>query len=1492
MFQAVKIRPLFLVICMLVATLQPMTAAVHASPVDKWVTYKFDDFGNAKQVGLFELNGKAQITKDSKNRQILRLTEAKSNQFGTAFNKNLIAAGNHYSFSTFFKFRLNGDDHKTSPADGITFTVQAQSNKAGAVGQGIGYGGIEPSFAIKYDTYQNGGKPTYDPSDNYIGLAVNGSVNNTNPKWYTTQLNNIKLSGGQDLYSWIDYDGANKVVKVYLSQGETRPSTPVLETHDIDLDDIFKGYPGVYAGFTSATGGSMETHDIISWYFTNSLDPIDVGNTDYVYKQAPTDVKIQLIPTGDPGKYEVIGTALDVNGDPVEGAPMQFYSEEGVLASPSQSTDASGQGRTILDFGTAVPGGEIKVTTVGGAYASIPKPPILEAGKSPDTATTLTWNTVTGATYYNVYKDGSLLNSNIKAPTYTLTGTDLDDKSTYTVSAVFQNSNGQYTETLPSNPVVIGLYLDQKNYELNTNPAKPNYQQQTVVTSVYSGGTLDVTLDGTTFKIKDSSIASVDNEGKITAVGAGTTVIEATYKDKTVQAVINVTIDAPVMKAENVTSTGAELIWNEVPGAQSYNIYDDSGKLVAKDIKGNHHALTGLQPGTTQSYTVKAVSNGIESAPSNPVTVNTLASGLRDLLIDPAIVTLQPGDTHTPKVTAIASSDEGIQDVTGKAIYVSSDEKVAIVDANGVVTAVAPGTAVITATYDGKSVTETVYVQNEKPAYTLDLGVSPDHVLADGKTSVTVSAKVTDSEGKPAANVPVEIILESGKTDTVITNDEGIAVWKYTPDPLTGTTPKHDTITAKISDNGKDIQKSAGIDYFPAAIDGFITDQVTGKPIAGATIVVKADFNQDGVIDFATEVTTGSNGSYQIAVPRGNYAYTLEIKTPVQVGNQRVTLTQTKTVDVGPIQPGQIVKPDNALNGQLFVAQAANASSATTLGALLGDGEGYAIMKSLDGSGNEQKVRINEDGTFSLNHVAPGKYEVSYQLKLADGTILAGPSAIVNVDMTKEGQTGIVYSLIDPYGVVTDASTGKVLGGAEVQLYWADTPANQRKGRVPNTPVSLPALAGLTPNQNANPQSTDSAGQYAWMVYPEGDYYIIAKKPGYYTYDSRQAKPNVPANGSDSYIQDGIIYVGQSIVAFDFAMQPLPSTGTSSGSGSGSGSGTSTQNPSPSQGEVSLNLSVDQKQVKEGGQSTITVDYNNSTASAVNGAVIQVTISEGAELVDAGGGKVDGKTVTWNLASLPAGGKGSFKIAVKWGTINSEQAQYEIAGQLLFGGNSKKASAQVQVFSDRFGQLKHQRYILGYPDGKFHPAGSLSRAELAAIVARLSDQTTGSPATFKDIRKGHWATNHIQVAVSQGYFKGYADNTFRPDAPVTRGELASVLARFLKLDQATAVNRHFSDLDGSWAASSIEALYRNNLLSGYPDGTFRPNQKITRAEAVTLINKALYRGPLTGLDPLFPDVSQSFWGFGDVQEATVSHASVRDEHGAEVWKKTLTDNVK
>jgi hypothetical protein len=292
---------------------------------------------------------------------------------------------------------------------------------------------------------------------------------------------------------------------------------------------------------------------------------------------------------------------------------------------------------------------------------------------------------------------------------------------------------------------------------------------------------------------------------------------------------------------------------------------------------------------------------------------------------------------------------------------------------------------------------------------------------------------------------------------------------------------------------------------------------------------------------------------------------------------------------------------------------------------------------------------------------------------------------------------------------------------------------------------------------------------------------------------------------------------------------------------------------------------------------------------------VKVTIPEGATVVDPDGGVVTGNTIVWKISKLAGGESGTFKPVFKWPLVDTSEKAFDIAGEFNATGTSTnaKSSVKVNVYSDRFGDLKHYRYILGHPDKEFKPNNNMTRAELAAIVARLTENVDiDYTLPYKDIRKGHWATNYIKIATKHGYFNDDKSGLFRPDEPITRGELAFVMARFLKLEASKPTKAYFSDTTGHWAGNAIEALYNGKFLKGYADGSFKPNNKIIRSEAVTMINRMLYRGPLKGLAPMFPDMPASHWAFGEVQEATISHEAIRNADGSETWSKSLSDDMR
>ena len=205
----------------------------------------------------------------------------------------------------------------------------------------------------------------------------------------------------------------------------------------------------------------------------------------------------------------------------------------------------------------------------------------------------------------------------------------------------------------------------------------------------------------------------------------------------------------------------------------------------------------------------------------------------------------------------------------------------------------------------------------------------------------------------------------------------------------------------------------------------------------------------------------------------------------------------------------------------------------------------------------------------------------------------------------------------------------------------------------------------------------------------------------------------------------------------------------------------------------------------------------------------------------------------------------------------------------------------------------HFNYVIGYTDGTIRPNNDISRAEVATIFFRLLtdeartqyDKTTSS---FSDIKDGAWCCRAVSTLTNMGIIKGYTDGTFRPNADITRAELATIIARFAKLDVNTET---FSDITGHWAQKSIELAAGNGWINGYTDGTFRPNKSIIRAETFAMINRVLDRQtesvsdllPTSNMNMWSDNMNENAWYYKDVQEATNYHKC--DRVGDSVYEK-------
>lgn len=207
----------------------------------------------------------------------------------------------------------------------------------------------------------------------------------------------------------------------------------------------------------------------------------------------------------------------------------------------------------------------------------------------------------------------------------------------------------------------------------------------------------------------------------------------------------------------------------------------------------------------------------------------------------------------------------------------------------------------------------------------------------------------------------------------------------------------------------------------------------------------------------------------------------------------------------------------------------------------------------------------------------------------------------------------------------------------------------------------------------------------------------------------------------------------------------------------------------------------------------------------------------------------------------------------------------------------------------------HFAYVQGYPDGTVKPAGNITRAETAAILFRLMDDASrktyySTKSGFRDVASGSWYNTYVATLNNAGVITDSSNGYFRPNEAITRAELAAMLAKF---SETTGAANYFNDVSASyWAANAIAICAKLGWITGYPDGTFRPDKNVTRAELMAMINRATGRAPKSA-DAFLPgmktwiDNTADKWYYLDVQEATNSHSYT--VKGSETWTALNAD---
>ena len=307
---------------------------------------------------------------------------------------------------------------------------------------------------------------------------------------------------------------------------------------------------------------------------------------------------------------------------------------------------------------------------------------------------------------------------------------------------------------------------------------------------------------------------------------------------------------------------------------------------------------------------------------------------------------------------------------------------------------------------------------------------------------------------------------------------------------------------------------------------------------------------------------------------------------------------------------------------------------------------------------------------------------------------------------------------------------------------------------------------------------------------------------------------------------------------------------------------------------------------------TITANTTDTQGKPLTGASFVLTDSRGREAY----------TATSNangIVRFPDVSNGTYtlleKSAPKGYVASDETYTLTVSdSRITMNGKDYAPVTFVNRKAAELNRTDHLAFLSGYANGTFEPDRNMTRAEVTTMFARLltekmaADQTYSN--TFSDVAKSHWAANYIGYMQQFGIITGYADGSFRPDASVTRAEFAAIASRFERLTEG---NKSFSDVPSShWAAKYINFAATRGWVNGYADGTFRPNNSITRAEVAAVTCRLLERNAdqsyiRSHLSELraFTDVSESHWAYWYTMEAANGHDYTKSG-SSETWSRT------
>lgn len=320
---------------------------------------------------------------------------------------------------------------------------------------------------------------------------------------------------------------------------------------------------------------------------------------------------------------------------------------------------------------------------------------------------------------------------------------------------------------------------------------------------------------------------------------------------------------------------------------------------------------------------------------------------------------------------------------------------------------------------------------------------------------------------------------------------------------------------------------------------------------------------------------------------------------------------------------------------------------------------------------------------------------------------------------------------------------------------------------------------------------------------------------------------------------------------------------------------------------------VDQHSAVPGGKVRYHILYHNVQNKSMSKAWLKVKVPKGLEMDDVQGAdwnEADG-TLKWNLKDIDSNGAGvvHFNLKVK------DNVEYQTDLKVSFSGGTGDLITEGQPVSIIVGSEIHQPVFNGYPDSKFHPERLLTRAETAAIIARVMNLPAASKSTiYQDVSPDHWAYGYIQRVTASGYMLG-DQGKFRPDEPIRRAEFIVLMLR-VKGIQAVPLDA-YNDTKEHWANDEIGTTKELQYTDGLDKDIFNPDGYLNREESSKLLAIMLYRGELKDGDITiiqhWPDVPKGRWSFGWIEELSlVAHESKNVGLFTEKLVRYLPDQTK